>query len=159
MDEAASQNEKFVINLKGSMDEKTELPDVPRGCQEVLLNFLEAKYMSSLGISRLLLWIEKHKNIPQISVENCSVSVVEAFNLVEGLFPKQGVLLSFEIPFRCTECDEIKNIWLKRNVHFFPGTPVRLKFPEIEKCSGCNSGKMELDIVKNLYFSFLKKST
>ena len=143
-----------VLFLNGVIDHNSHfdklLETVDKTSLEV--NMKEVIRINSTGVRN---WVEFLKNYNgEVSYHECSVPVVEQFNMIPQFFGKRSRILSFFAPFFCEESDEEVEVLLTC------GTNVDLRTKSINgeiSCDECD-GELSRDFDPDEYLRFFDNS-
>jgi len=140
-------NEIFIEGvIDGAADFSSILEESFSGL--VKIDTKAVKRVNSTGVRQ---WVEFIKNFDyKILHRNCSVSVIEQFNMVPQFFGKNSDIESFHAPYFCEECDEEHEILLVCEDSLnFSGREVIKDF----KCPECHE-ELERDFDTEEFFRF-----
>jgi hypothetical protein len=137
------------VDIGGSIDEKAQFGDLKVN-SKVTVNLEKVAFINSVGTRAWCLWIQRFRAPIEVTLVRCPAILVKSFNSVKGFLTPQCQVQSFFVPFYSDETGERKDVLLVRGTHF-SGPTVQL--PEVLDQSG---RPMEMDVVPELYFTFLK---
>lgn len=137
------------VDLSGAIDEKAQFGDVKLSFK-VTINADKVSFINSVGTRAWCLWIQRFREPAEVTLVRCPAILVKSFNSVKGFLTPQCQIQSFYVPFYSDETGERKDVLLVRGTHF-NGPKVQLP-PVVD-----SAGKpMEMDVVAERYFTFLK---
>lgn len=147
--------EKLVIRMAGKMNEASDLEMimVPQA-SSVEIDLIDLTLINSMGI-RIFRDFTRSIRSPELLFSYCPRIFIDQVNMVLDFIPRHSRIMSFYVPY-CNEISgEEKAVLFTRNEHFIyqDGAPV-LNPPLVLDSKG---GEMEMDIVGERYFNFLKK--
>lgn len=122
-----------------------ELRKLPPG--RVIVDVSGVSRINSCGVRE---WINAFRNLSdelQIEFHNCSIPFMEQVNMISN-FVKKGSIVSFLVPFICSECEEGSRLMVKTPQG---GAEVTIRPPECQKCGV----EMEMQDEPEDYFHFL----
>ena len=148
-------HEKLVIRMAGKMNEAADLemimvPQAP----SVEIDLIDLTLINSIGI-RIFRDFARSIRTPELLFSYCPRIFIDQVNMVLDFIPRHSRIMSFYVPY-CNEVSgEEKAVLFNRGEHFHvrEGEPV-LHPPLVLDSSG---SEMEMDIISDRYFSFLKK--
>ncbi len=144
-------SKEVLILISGILNQDIEIPII-LDCQKLTVDFLNLTHINSNGISKWCSWIRLHKGVQAVYLENCPYIFVRSFSMIIGMIGGNTVVKSFFVPYFSSPTGERKNVLFTFGVHF--DSNGLKKMPYILDDKG---NTMELDVLKDKYFSFLKK--
>ena len=135
------------IRLRGAIDERTRLEDIPLGGDPLVLIADGIRYINSTGLRRLWAFVEPIAQRRPIAVERCSPALVGQLNLTPALAESLTVR-SIIAPLECTECVAETDVLLPVPERGVPAVPAR-------RCEICGA-EMVLAELEERYFAFLR---
>jgi anti-anti-sigma regulatory factor len=142
------QGDNVHLRLAGSLDESAQLPAYPDGILGRLIVDLEQLNMiNSMGIRKWVDWTKTIRCKGGMTLIKCSTAVVTQLNVLYGFLPPDAKVESFFVPYHCDHCGhEEAFLWV-----------VSGQQPENTRvCPKC-ADMMEIEVIRERYFSFLKK--
>lgn len=92
--------------FKGEVDEKFDFRKIPvLGRPTVRFHLGGLRHFNSCGVREWVFFMREFAAVPRSIVEECSVVVVDQFNVVPQVLGK-GVIRSLYAPYFCEACDE-----------------------------------------------------
>lgn len=153
--ETFEDNDSFVVILKGQICHPDDFKTIKVPSYKPLhLHLKTVRMISSIGIAAWIKWMETLSELPEIKIFEASKAMVDQFNMVQNFLPKQSKVHSFYAPFWSEKTEEDKLGLLVYGDHFRDGTLIQL--PKVYDSEG---HEMDLDIVPEKYFRFLKANT
>lgn len=143
------------LKFSGVLDEEACLPEIKEPVTGVLEVDLEDLTMiNSLGCRRWAEWIRKHAFARGgVRLLRCSPAVVNQMNVLHGFLPAHVRVDSFFLPYLCDDCGSEDRLLLTRGHEFDDQGAIRCS--DVLPCRNCRA-EMELEVVKDRYFQFLK---
>jgi len=110
MNSLTKENNQLVLRVAGFLDEAYEFPEIPLDPEisHLDVDWQQFKSINSMGVLQWMKWIRRFsETYPEASIafQNCPVSVVNIFNLIDGFLPRGAHVESFEVPFFCDHCE------------------------------------------------------
>lgn len=139
-----------ILTLSGGLDEDSEIP-VFKEKKNLRVNLRQISYTSSHGINTWCKWLSAHDQCPVIYLEECPYIFIRNASVLKGLLTPNVQILSFYVPYYNDSSEESKSVLFIRGRDFKDdGT---LIFPQVFDSLG---NEMDMDVVKEKYFHFLK---
>lgn len=145
------QGTKLSLQLAGVIDEDADFSTLGlNGAQEVHIDMDGVKSINSCGIREWIKWIGGGA-AAKVTYAKCPKVIVDQMNMVDGFLPNFAKVESFYVPYYNEESGTEKNILFRYGVEFKEG---RVQPPTEVKDEGGNP--MEMDVIENKYFKFVK---
>ncbi len=149
--EKAKKNQSEIWTFSENLNEFSSIPKF-EGPGELIINMAQLKMMNSYGIKIWCQWINDHKNLPNIILEECPYIFMKNISAIRNFITPNVTINSFFVPYICEDTDEAENILYRPGIEYqLDGT---FKIVEVKNSAGKN---MELDVDSKAYFSFLNK--
>lgn len=131
---------------------KISLPANKIEGSDVLLQFSNSVNFNSISVNNWLTWLRETAEPLKLKIHlaECPISMISNTTTIDSFLPSKVVVESFYVPFYSDHTQESKQILLKRNIDFDENN---LKIP---KCLDSKGNEMEIDIIPETYFRFLK---
>ncbi len=156
----SSDKASLEVKIEGSIGEKADIFNIaPGDAKEIIIDFEKISYINSIGVKNWIFWMGRFPQNAIFRFKNCPSAIVNQVNMVKGFLPDKGTVESFSIPYFCETCSKEEIFIARRGVDFEFSKATESswnKIPESRSCSKCG-GEMEMDIVPEKYFAFLKK--
>lgn len=138
--------------FKGALDDKVREHEIPRAeNKDVVFDLGYVEKISSTGIREWIKLISAFKNTKSLTFENCSVLMVDQFNMVPESLGGAKVESFYAPYFHVASRKEI--ICLIKVDFYGPVLAKNQAPPMVDKDSG---DSLEFDALEESYFSFLK---
>lgn len=138
--------------FSGEFREGSLLPELPDNQQKLVINLDLVTGLNSVGTRLWCRWIaDASIKFPEILVEEAPMLFVKAFGQIQGALTKNCKVNSLKIPYYSDSLGENKNVTVRLGEHYSFDGPFAL--PEVKDSLG---QPMEIDIIEETYFSFLK---
>ncbi len=137
------------IEISGSIDEQARFTDVKLN-GKVVINLEGVKFLNSVGTRSWCLWVQRFRPPIEVSLIRCPVIMVKSFPLVKNFLTSCCTVESFFVPYYSESTGERKDFLAIRGTHFEHSN---VQLPELKDSKG---NEMELDIIPEIYLSFLK---
>ena len=155
MNVVVSGHDRLVVKMSGKLDESAmlEMVTVPPG-DSIELDLVELKFINSLGIRQFRDWARSLRS-PVLMLSYCPRMFVDQINLIVDFLPPHAKVASFYVPYYNDDSGEEKAVLFTRGKEFaiVDGKP-HITWPDVRDSKG---NEMEVDIVGDRYFNFLKK--
>ncbi|MBK9040530.1 MAG: hypothetical protein IPL83_15425 [Bdellovibrionales bacterium] len=154
--EKKKDKENLLMVISGSINEDANFGNIefPPGTQ-VVLDLDKVASINSCGIREWIKWIRTAPQGSKIIYRHCPKVIVDQINMVAGFLPKDGSVDSFYVPYYCESSGSEKMVIFRKGMEFKDDGEIMP--PSEIKCD--KSGDvMEMDVIENKYFKFLKKS-
>lgn len=139
-----------LLTFTGTLDVHSQLEEIFSKLTGLnVFDLAGVRQIDSTGMRQWINAIERLRPDAQIVYANCSVAMVQQFNMVMNA-RGPGRILSFHAPYFCEECDDSRNVLLKASD--LAGPPFE---PPEAKCPDCSS-ELDFDDVADRYFLFLE---
>jgi hypothetical protein len=138
------------VKLTGVIDEYAQMPEV-QGGGVVVVHLGGVTSINSIGSRAWLGWLQRLGGEARVQLEECPVVFVKSFNFVRGFLATNTKVGSFYVPFYSEATGERRDVLAVRGTHFGVGPKVKIDPPLDSK-----GGAMELDVVEDSYFGFLR---
>lgn len=153
------EGDRLKLTFVGDINENADFSTVNLGAaKELVLDMGGIRMLNSVGLRSWLLWIKSFANNCSLVFTNCPRHVVDQMNILDGFLPLSARVETFFVPYYCENCDKTENILAHRGKDFMEATvdtKEGVSVPDEAPCPVCNQA-MEIDILKDRYFSFLK---
>jgi hypothetical protein len=143
------EGENTFVEIGGAIDEHAKFIEI-KATPKVVVNLSSVSFINSIGTRAWALWLRQFPAPTDVILTGCPVLMVKGFGSVKGFLTDRCQVKSFYVPFYSDKTGERKDILAERGIHF---TSNQTTFPEIKDSQGV---PMEMDVVPELYFSFLK---
>jgi len=145
------QGAKVIVQLGGIIDEDADFTTLSiQDAQEVHVDMDEIKSINSCGIREWIKWIGASGK-SKIVYSKCPKVIVDQMNMVDGFLPQSATVESFYVPYYNEDSGSEKNVLFRYGVEYKDG---QVQFPTAVKDE---SGQpMEMDVIENKYFKFIK---
>ncbi len=147
--------EKLVIRMAGKMNEASdlELIMVPQAAS-VEIDLIDLTFINSIGI-RIFRDFARSIRTPELLFSYCPRIFIDQVNMVLDFIPRYSRIMSFYVPYYSEVSGEQKSVLFTRDEHFtIHEGELTLKPPLV---LDSKAGEMEMDIVGERYFNFLKR--
>ncbi len=150
--EITAFEDKSQYTFKGALDDKVREQDIPRAqSKDVVFDLGQVQRISSTGIREWIKLVSAFKNTKSLQFENCSVLMVDQFNMVpESL--GSAKIESFYAPYFHAATGKEVICLVKVDFHG-PFLAKNEAPPMVDEASG---DSLEFDALEESYFSFLK---
>lgn len=147
--------EKLVIRMAGKMNEASdlELIMVPQA-SSVEIDLIDLTLINSMGI-RIFRDFARSIRSPELLFSYCPRVFIDQVNMVLDFIPRHSRIMSFYVPYYNEVSGEEKAVLFTRDEHFTVHEGALTLKPPLVLDS--KAGEMEMDIVGDRYFSFLKR--
>lgn len=140
------------IEMIGYINEFATFTPLTAPASIVKINLRGVNGLNSVGTRNWCQYLATLKPPTKIILDGCPVIVVKALNQVEGAFPANADVNSFLVPFISDASGQRLDVLFANGTHFSPKG--ELKVPEVKDAVG---NAMDMDIIPEVYFSFLKR--
>lgn len=150
-----SGKNKLVVRMSGKLNEHADLEmiTVPQA-DAVEIDLSELILINSMGIRNLRDWLLAIK-APVLTFSYCPRVFIDQVNMVLDFIPKHSKILSFYVPYYGDSSGEDKAILFTRGEQFtVTGDSTNISWPQVFDSKG---KEMDVDVVGDRYFGFLKK--
>lgn len=141
------------IQIAGVIDEDVDFSQHKlEGAAKLELDLGGIKSINSCGIREWIKWLGDAGQAP-VTYFNCPKIIIDQVNMVKGFLPAQGKVASFYVPYYSEEAGSEENILFVHGKEFSDAgvnPPAEVKDKD--------GNVMEMDVVEDKYFRFLKKS-
>lgn len=146
-------DDRLIIEITGSIDENAHLDqcDLSLSSGIIELDLSNVITINSCGIREWIRWLSK-PNYKKIILKKCPKVIVDQMNMVEEFIPVRCEIESFFVPYFSDQSGEEKSVLLVKGIDFETD---KILLPKDVKDSFGQI--MDLDILENKYFKFLKK--
>lgn len=139
------------VKLNGTIDEDVNFTKYPlAGATELDLDLQGITGINSCGIREWIKWLGSVGSA-KIKYHNCPKVIVDQINMVDGFLPAKAEVLSFYVPYYNEDTGAEKNVLFRNGVEFSAG---QINPPKVQDEDG---NDMEMDIIENKYFKFLRR--
>lgn len=140
------------IFLTGELREDSLLPELTEASGKFIINLDLVTGLNSVGTRLWCRWIaDASSKYQEVVIEEAPMLFVKAFGQIQGAITKNCKVASLKVPYYSDSTGENKNVTLNLGEHYsYEGT---FNFPEVKDSVG---QVMEIDVVEDAYFSFLK---
>lgn len=152
---------ELMIIFSGWLDENAELPNSLDFDDVSIIhcNFKNIEMVNSYGVKKWVLFFEQLENLQGVDIQfhHCPRPVVEQLNVVEGFLPRNGSVLSIDVPFFCKKCETSFSVpqELHRTMRVSQDVLAKINPTHIHDEGSCESA-LELDVNPSKYFRFLE---
>lgn len=154
-----SSDEDLIIELSGDLDETVKFPQMKvRLSSRIIFNCRELGHMNSMGAQIWSKWMGGFDQRQQFVFREVPPRVIDMFNLVKGILPKESTIESFYVPYECNSCGNEENLLVIRGkdyVESMNGQKANLLFPTEINCSKCKNS-MRLGVWESKFLRFLE---
>lgn len=152
-----SGKEKLLVRLIGPITELADFGPVKFATlKPVEIDLEEITAMNSIGIREFAAWTSSLQNAV-IEFSHCPKFFVDQVNMIRGLIPARSKIVSFYVPYFNPQTEEEKRILYRRGLEYDGvGAEAKLNSPDV---TGSDGKPMELDVIPEKYFQFLKQYT
>lgn len=149
--------EKLLLRLIGPITEVADFGPLKFSRLKPLeIDLSEITAMNSVGIREFAAWAAKLEN-KVLEFSHCPKFFIDQVNMIQGLIPPQSRFLSFYVPYYDRDSDEEQRVLFRQGLEFKgSGKNLELHLPEILNEEGV---PLEIDVMPDRYFQFLKKFT
>jgi len=148
-----TDSKPLTLEIKGAIGEEYVFEKVDPKNSEIMIDLGHVTSISSTGIKNWLSWVNSELSGKTINLTRCPLVVVDQLNMIEGFLPKNATVDSFFVPYFCEESGAEKRVLFRQGVEF---DGVKIFPPDNVKCD--ETGEiMEMDVIEEKYFLFLKK--
>jgi hypothetical protein len=150
-----SGHDKVVIRMSGKMNETADLEMImlPKA-SSIEIDLIDLTLINSMGI-RIFRNFALSISSPELLFSYCPRIFIDQVNMVADFIPRHSRILSFYVPYYNEVSGEEKSVLFTRNEQFTVENGVPALRPPLVQDS--NGGEMEMDVVGERYFSFLRK--
>lgn len=139
------------VEVGGAIDETAQFTEVQLS-EKVVINLEGVNFINSAGTRSWCLWLQRFRGPVQITMVRCPVIMVKSFSSVKSFLTERCTIESFYVPFYSENTGERKDFLAVKGTHF---TGRDLNLPEMKDSAG---EVMELDVIPEMYLSFIKPS-
>jgi anti-anti-sigma regulatory factor len=146
-----NEGDTSIVKLAGFIDEHNRLRQLVEQitATTAMIDLSGVERINSSGVRDWVNWIAAlEANGTKPVLVRCSPAIVAQINLVKN-FTGNGAVKSFQVPYRCRECDEEKTIVVETSDMVSPDSS-----PPECRCIVCGHA-MEVDEMPESYFAFL----
>ena len=146
-----TEGDTSIVKLTGFIDEHNRLKMLVDQitAATAMIDLGGVERINSSGVRDWVNWIAAlEANGTRPVLVRCSPAIVAQINLVKN-FTGNAAVKSFQVPYRCRECDEEKTIVVETSEMTSPEAA-----PPTCNCSACGRA-MEVDEMPEAYFAFL----
>lgn len=145
------QGSKLTLQIGGVIDEDADFSTLPlSGAQEIYIDMDAIKSINSCGIREWIKWIGAGSSA-KVVYAKCPKVIVDQMNMVDGFLPSYAQVESFYVPYYNEDSGSEKNILFRYGVEYKEG---QVQPPSQVKDDA--GAAMEMDIIENKYFKFIK---
>ncbi len=137
------------VEITGAIDERAQFTEV-KLAEKMVINLEGVNFINSIGTRAWCLWLQRFRAPLKITMVRCPVIMVKSFSSVKSFLTDRCTIESFYIPFYSDNTGERKDFLAVRGTHFGDAD---MQLPEIKDSKG---EIMDMDVVPELYFSFIK---
>ncbi|RME77847.1 MAG: hypothetical protein D6785_12360 [Planctomycetota bacterium] len=146
--------DRLVLYLKGHIDEDINFSEIDiSNHKKIYINLKDIKSINSCGIREWIRWLQTASPETQFTFAQCPKIIVDQINMVSGFLPEGAEVESFFVPYYCEETGNEKMILFEKGKEFKDGEV----FPPEEVLDDETGDPMEMDVLENKYFKFLKQ--
>lgn len=147
----ANENGKTILTLSGQIDESfpQELHNFKSGA-ELIINLDQVKMINSLGIREWIKFMNANSGT-KIEFSFAPKIFIDQVNMVQGFITPNCKITSFYVPYFNEDSNAEKNVLYSLGKEFGEG------FLNVAgSVKGEDGSELELDVVEQKYFKFLK---
>lgn len=146
--------DQLLIRMSGAVNEHADFAPVKFATRPAIeIDVGEMTMINSTGLRSFSAWINGLEN-DVITISHCPKFFVEQVNMVGGLLPARAKVISFYVPYYCSDSDKELNILYRQGLEFVrAGDKFKLNHPEV----GGQDESYEMDVVPAKYFRFLSR--
>lgn len=142
---------EIILECIGAFDETANLPYI-NSVNRVIINLHKTTTINSIGIRHFIQWGANHIHVSSILLEGCPAIFAKNFSAVLGFLKPNMAVMSFYVPYYSPETQETTDVLLTQGKEFqLDGS---LALPVVKDSE---NKEMELDVIKDIFFRFLKK--
>ncbi len=142
-----SSESEVLYLIKGDVDEHFTFKKIPKLAKPVTRFKLGGiKTLNSCGVREWVFFMREFSDIPRLELEECSVALVDQFNVVPQTLGR-AIVKSFYAPYYCPHCDEEVNYLIRTDE--FRDVLLAKKAPEVKHSCGT---EMDFDALEDCYF-------
>lgn len=139
--------------FSGSFDEAFAYDGLPaQEIGRVVIDLEKVESINSVGVREWTSFIERFGNKAEIFFENCSVAMVDQFNIVPQAMGK-GQIVSFFAPYYCPSCEQEVNQFVETSKHL--ADLMTKKAPDFLHQCGT---ELEFDAIEDCYFHQIERN-
>ncbi|MCC6138494.1 MAG: hypothetical protein IT287_07660 [Bdellovibrionaceae bacterium] len=140
------------VFMAGELREDSTLPELPAPGSTLLVNLDLMTGLNSVGTRLWCRWIgDASTKYKEMIIEEAPMLFVKAFGQIQGALTKHCKVNSIKIPYYSESLGENKNVTARLGEHYTFDGPTSL--PQVKDSLG---QLMEVDVIEEAYFSFLK---
>ncbi|OFZ10576.1 MAG: hypothetical protein A2Z20_08935 [Bdellovibrionales bacterium RBG_16_40_8] len=147
-----------ILIFSGAIDERADFSTIQlTDGKELIIDLEKVNRINSLGLRNWIKWIRSLKSY-MITLRKCPNIFINQMNILEGFFPSNSIIESFQVPYTCDGCGLQTITLARRGEDYCEATadrPEQINIPPIIKCDKCG-GSSVVDIVFTKHFDFLK---
>ncbi|MCB0365164.1 MAG: hypothetical protein H6624_18880 [Bdellovibrionaceae bacterium] len=155
----SKSGDQLLLTFRGDINENADFSGVElSGAKEIVLDMAQIRLLNSVGLRSWLLWIKTFAGDRSLVFINCPRHVVDQMNILDGFLPLSARVESFFVPYFCEHCEKTDSVLAVRGKDYMEATANAkegVTLPDEKTCPHCNQ-QMEMDVLKDRYFSFLK---
>ncbi|MBX2989225.1 MAG: hypothetical protein KF802_15155 [Bdellovibrionaceae bacterium] len=155
------KGDRVDVQVIGFVGEQTDLFQIDlRDVKHLELNLAHMNYINSVGVGGWVKWTGRFTPDMRFTLVECPHLVINQINMVVGFIPKWTEILSFYLPYACTDCNAEKSLLMKLGTDYefaSAAAPSKINLPEKVECPNCKA-EMEMDVVPSKYLFFLNRS-
>ncbi len=144
-------NSETLIALEGALDEQAELSKV-QPCPLLKIDLEKLVYINSIGIRKWIRWMQDVATLPQIEILHCPVIFVKNLSSIRGMVGANTRVESFYVPYYSEASGERRNVLFRRGIEFLDDGTIK-----VADTLTLENEVLEIDVVEDIYFSFLRK--
>ena len=145
------KDQKLFVVISGYVNEYSQFPQLPNA-DYVIIDLGQVKGLNSVGTRSWCTWLKTIQHTTKIVLDKCPVIFVKSFNQVKNSYPDNAQALSFVVPYFSDNTDERKDVIFKLSENF---DNTGLTTPP--KVLDRQGQPMDMDVIPEVYFSFLKR--
>lgn len=147
-----SDSSALKLFLTGELREDSIMPELTEGGSKLIIDLDLVTGLNSVGTRIWCRWLtEANEKFSEIIIEEAPMLFVKAFGQIQGALTKNCKVGSLKIPYYSDSLGENKNVTVRLGEHYSFDGPYAL--PEVKDSLG---QPMEIDVIEDSYFSFLK---
>lgn len=148
----SSDSSALKVFLTGELREDSQLPELLDSGPKLMINLDLVTGLNSVGTRIWCRWLgEANEKFSEIIIEEAPMLFVKAFGQIQGALTKKCKVGSLKVPYYSDSLGENKNVTVRLGEHYSFDGPYAL--PKVNDSLG---QPMEIDVIEDSYFSFLK---
>jgi len=148
--EATIDGTTATLKVSGPIDKTCEFPTTVK-CEKLIIDFEKLTVFNSYGIRLWIIW-SKALTVKTVELVNCRPTFIKQTQHIPDLIPPSAHVKSFYVPYFDVDADKGVEVKLEAGKDFTEAG-LTLSAPPTNA-----AGKpLELDVVADKYFAFLKR--